>query len=178
MSATIRRAEPEDADAIAALAAASFPLACPPETRSEDLAAYIEAELTPARFRAHLQDSSRITFIATQAADLLGYLMLGRDMAPSVVTAARPMELCKLYVAAAHHGRGIADALMAEAQRIARAADHDALWLGVFQRNARALAFYRRHGFEVVGEQRFLVGSDPQADYLMACALPVAGAPR
>jgi len=175
MKPVIRRAVVDDAEAIAELAAASFSLACPPGTRQADLDAYIGSELTPARFRAHLADATRRTFIAVVDDRLAGYLMLGADAPPAAVTATRPMELCKLYVRAAHHGQGIADRLMAEARQAAVSAHHDALWLGVFQRNARALAFYRRQGFQVVGEQRFLVGSDPQEDYIMACALPAAG---
>lgn len=178
MRPVIRRAVIDDAEAIAELAAASFALACPPGTRQADLEAYIGSELTPARFRMHLADPGRSTFLAVLGDGLAGYLMIGSDAPPAAVTATRPMELCKLYVRAEHHGQGIADRLMAAAKQAALSADHDALWLGVFQRNARALAFYRRHGFEVVGEQRFLVGSDPQEDYLMACALPATGAPR
>lgn len=175
MRPVIRRAFIDDAAVIAELASASFALACPPGTRQADLEAYIGSELTPARFRTHLADPARSTFLAELGDRLAGYVMVGTDAPPAAVVAARPMELCKLYVRAEHHGQGIADLLMDAAKQAALRAHHDALWLGVFQRNARALAFYRRHGFEVVGEQRFLVGSDPQEDYIMRCMLPASG---
>jgi ribosomal protein S18 acetylase RimI-like enzyme len=49
-----------------------------------------------------------------------------------------------------------------------RATGGDVLWLGVWERNPRAIAFYLRKGFERVGEHRFLLGSDLQLDWLMA----------
>ena len=42
------------------------------------------------------------------------------------------------------------------------------LWLGVWQENPRAIAFYQRSGFNIVAEQTFMLGSDRQMDFVMA----------
>ena len=65
--------------------------------------------------------------------------------------------------------------LLAACLDAARAAGATDLWLGVWQENPRAIAFYRKHGFEIVGEKTFVVGSDPQTDWVMARPVGAAG---
>jgi diamine N-acetyltransferase len=78
------------------------------------------------------------------------------------------VELARFYVDQAHHGRGIAQALMAAVDAHARARGGTRLWLGVWEHNARAIAFYRKCGFEKVGEHPFVLGTDLQRDWDMA----------
>ena len=47
----------------------------------------------------------------------------------------------------------------------------DVVWLGVWERNPRAISFYRKVGFAEVGEHVFQLGSDPQRDVVMALTL-------
>jgi ribosomal protein S18 acetylase RimI-like enzyme len=61
----------------------------------------------------------------------------------------------------------LAHQLMAHVLARAQAAGAAALWLGVWERNSRALAFYRKWRFSVVGEHIFRVGEDPQRDLLV-----------
>ena len=74
----------------------------------------------------------------------------------------------RFYVDKAHHGRGIAQTLMQEAVATARKLGATTVWLGVWERNLRAIAFYVKCGFQDVGSQPFLVGSDLQTDRVMA----------
>ena len=81
------------------------------------------------------------------------------------------MELWRFYVDKPFHGQGVAVSLMAAAKQRARERGATTLWLGVWERNARAQAFYRKQGFTKVGSQVFVVGSDPQTDHVMLCEL-------
>jgi len=87
-----------------------------------------------------------------------------------------PLELKRLYVARAWHGHGVAQALMDAALTAARAHGAQTLWLGVWERNARAAAFYRKYGFTRVGEHTFVLGTDPQTDWVLA--RPLSDAPH
>ena len=84
------------------------------------------------------------------------------------MTGPAPLELKRLYVAAAWHGRGVAQALMDAALMAARTCGARTLWLGVWERNPRAAAFYAKHGFRRVGEHTFVLGEDVQTDWLLA----------
>ena len=82
-----------------------------------------------------------------------------------------PIELWRFYVDRAWHGRGVAAALMARVKTAARERGAKTLWLGVWERNDRARAFYAKCGFADAGEHIFLFGTDPQTDRVMVTAL-------
>ena len=86
---------------------------------------------------------------------------------PESITLRQPAELGRLYVLAAYHGQGLGSALMdwVHAESVARGSD--GLWLSVWQQAQRSIAFYRRHGFEIVGRATFRVGTDVQDDWVM-----------
>jgi GNAT superfamily N-acetyltransferase len=86
---------------------------------------------------------------------------------PPEVTAPHTIELVRIYSTRPFIGQGVGAALMQAALRFA--ADHafQTIWLGVWDRNLRNQAFYRKWGFEIVGVHPFLLGSDLQTDFIM-----------
>ncbi|MFT4028822.1 MAG: GNAT family N-acetyltransferase [Protaetiibacter sp.] len=172
----VRDATGADAEALAALAAVTFPLACPPHTTDAAKAAFIAAKLSAASFAAYLEDRRRALFVAEDDGTLLGYTMLvaGEPYDPDVaaVLTLRPtVELSKCYVHPASHGGGVAAALLDVSIDHARAGAASGMWLGVNQLNARAQRFYGKHGFARVGVKRFLVGDRYEDDYVFERAL-------
>ncbi|NLU81317.1 GNAT family N-acetyltransferase [Rhodococcus sp. HNM0569] len=161
-----------DSEAIADVAAATFPLACPPGTTADDVSAFVESVLSSERFAEYLTDPTRTVLKVTENDVILGYAMLvdGEPADPDVARAAtlRPTtEVSKFYVLPGGHGTGIATTLMAAVVERARAAGRDALWLGVNQQNVRAQRFYAKHGFARVGTKTFRVGSQVHADFVL-----------
>jgi ribosomal protein S18 acetylase RimI-like enzyme len=177
VTVTIRRAAAGDEAALAAVAAATFPLACPPHTTEEAKAAFIASVLSEERFAGYLADDSRRLLLAEDADGVVvGYTMvnLGEpadgDVAGSIRI--RPSaELSKCYVLPGHQGEGVAGRLMAESVRSAADAGARGMWLGVNEENGRAQRFYGKHGFERVGAKRFLVGDRYEDDWVMERAL-------
>ena len=168
---TVRPAEHGELDALARLAALTFPLACPPGSTAQDQQAFIDAVLSPQRFTEYLEDPSRDVLVAGDG-ELVGYTMLvAGEPADEDVQAAlhlRPtIELSKCYVHPDHHGAGIANALMTASLEAARGRRAHGMWLGVNQQNARAQAFYVRSGFAVVGTKHFTVGTRVEDDFVL-----------
>jgi ribosomal protein S18 acetylase RimI-like enzyme len=167
----VRRADHADVEALAALAALTFPLACPPHTTDEAKAAFIAAHLSESSFARYLDDPARVIFVAEAEGALAGYTMLvtgeptDADVA-AAVTLRPTVELSKCYVHPGAHGAGVASALMAESLAEAAASGARGMWLGVNQLNARAQRFYGKHGFTRVGVKRFLVGERYEDDYV------------
>jgi ribosomal protein S18 acetylase RimI-like enzyme len=165
----VRPAEHDDLDALARLAAVTFPLACPPGSTAQDQQAFIDTVLSVERFAEYLADPQRDVLVAD---DLLGYTMLvAGEPADDDVRAAlhlRPtIELSKCYVHPDHHGAGVAHALMSASLDVARERGAHGMWLGVNQLNARAQAFYVRSGFAIVGTKHFTVGTRVEDDYVL-----------
>jgi GNAT superfamily N-acetyltransferase len=173
----IRVARPDEAAALAELAAATFALACPPHTTAESITAFIRDVLARTNFEVYLADPERLLLVAEdQAGRLTGYTMLvfGEPHDPDAAAAIRirpTVELSKCYVRADVHGTGTAAALMAATLDAARERGAAGSWLGVNEENARALRFYGKHGYERVGTKHFLVGERYEDDYVLERAL-------
>jgi GNAT superfamily N-acetyltransferase len=172
MSITVRPAHDSDAAELAAVAAVTFPLACPPSADPADIEAAIAAILSPQCFTRYLADPERVILVATDDGRIIGYTMLIRgigddpDVAESVPQ--RPVvELSKMYVLAEHHSGGVAARLMRSGIAWAKDSGAAAVWLGVNRKNERAQRFYRKHGFEVTGARRFALGDSYEDDVVM-----------
>jgi ribosomal protein S18 acetylase RimI-like enzyme len=177
MPITTRRAAPDDAETLHDLASRTFELACPPGTTQADIDDFVAAHLSRERFHEYLTDPRRALMITETDGVPVGYSMLvdaGIDDpdVQAVVDAATSIELSKFYVLADSHGSGAAGALMTATLAEAAAAGAKWCWLGVNQENARAARFYEKHGFAVVGNKRFLVGTDWHDDHIRVRALP------
>ncbi|MEU0500970.1 GNAT family N-acetyltransferase [Nocardia sp. NPDC005998] len=172
MPVIVDRAGLWDAEALSDVAAATFPLACPPHATPEDIEIFITEVLSGERFGEYLTDPTRIVLKAVTNGDIVGYAMLhyGDPADPEVAKAVdlRPVvEISKMYVLPGHHGAGVSKALMNAALERGRADGAAGVWLGVNQENVRAQRFYRKHGFERVGTKTFLVGSQLHHDFVM-----------
>ncbi|MEH3141191.1 MAG: GNAT family N-acetyltransferase [Mycobacterium kyogaense] len=170
LSLHITAADPARLDELAAIAARTFPLACPPSCTPDDVAAFVAENLTPERFAAYLSDPNREVLTAIEDDRIIGYAMLigGVPDDPDVAAAVtvRPtVELSKMYVLPDAHGAGASAALMSAALHHADTAA--SMWLGVNQKNVRAQRFYRKSGFEVTGTKTFRLGDHIEADYVM-----------
>jgi GNAT superfamily N-acetyltransferase len=171
---TIRRGEARDAVALAELGARTFSDTFLADNDPADIAAFLADTFSPEKQAAELADPEVSYLVAEDAENdgaLVGYAMLHRGVAPDCVEAKAPIEIARLYVARAHLGSGTGAALMARCVEDARIAAHDVIWLGVWERNPRAIRFYERWEFRVVGQHVFVVGKDPQNDLLLSRAL-------
>ena len=169
----IRRAAATDADArlLAALSERLFVDTFGAMNDPEDLRLYVASTYSPDRQLAELRDPARVVWIAESLGEPLGYAMVCRESRSTAVDARRPSELQRIYADRSLHGHGVGKALLDACVDQARAWHCDVLWLGVWERNPRGIAFYEKWGFRRVGEQRFLVGNDSQHDHVMALRL-------
>lgn len=176
MPTTIRRAEARDAAALAAVAAITFPLACPPSTTEEAKASFIANSLSAHRFASYLAAPDHILLLAEVDGAAAGYTMLiatePADSDVAAVIVARPtVEVSKVYVMPEQHGTGLAAALIDASAAEARAAGALSLWLGVNNENVRANRFYEKCGFAIVGHKKFRLGDVDEDDFVRELVL-------
>jgi diamine N-acetyltransferase len=125
----------------------------------------------PEKQRAELADPRNTFLIAENDAVAIGYAQLRAGKAPACVSDPQAIELVRLYVSSTFQGSGIGGRLMEACLTEARQAGYQRIWLGVWQQNTRAQAFYKRWKFSIVGEHVFQLGDDPQMDWLMERSL-------
>jgi diamine N-acetyltransferase len=169
---SVRFAAASDALLLTQLGAHLFAQALGAVNRQQDLDAYLSAAFSVEREAESLADPKRAAWIAEDATRAsIGYAILRRGTTADGVMAERPAEIQRIYTDQAWHGRGVGDALMRACVEQARAWRCDVLWLGVWEKNPRGIAFYEKQGFRRVGRQTFLLGSDVQHDFVMARTL-------
>jgi len=168
----VAAADEADLPELADVAARTFPLACPPSVTAENIAAFIDENLSQARLRDYLADSDRAVLAARDDGAMVGYVMLIRgvpddDDVLKAVTPRPAVELSKLYVLPGSHGTGVSSALMTAARQHAINLGAKCMWLGVNQQNRRAQRFYTKHGFTINGTKTFRLGAGVENDYVM-----------
>lgn len=171
---SIRSARERDAGRLAELAERTFRDAFAAMNDPEDMRLHCAAHYGEKIQAAQILDPSLETLLCEEAGELIGYVQLRWGPAPGDLKAMRPVEILRLYVAEAWHGRGAAQDLMSAALDRAANGGADLVWLGVWERNPRGIAFYRKCGFAEAGDHVFLLGTDPQRDLLMIRAIESA----
>lgn len=166
MSAILYRpASVQDAKALATFAAGSFTATFGHLYPPEDLASFLDENYAEHVTREELGDAAHRYWLAERDGVIVGYAMAGPVGLP-IEHAPSDRELYRLYVAETVKGAGVADVLMQHALDWSRAEGASSLWLSVWENNTRAQAFYRRYGFEHMGEHKFMVGRVADRDFI------------
>lgn len=163
MTAIIRPATPNDAEALAELKLTTFretfldgfAIPYPPD----DLAAFEANSYAPAMVSAELADVGRATWVAEDDGVLLAYAQVGPSKLPHPDVASGAGELYQLYARNAAQGLRLGRTLLTLALDHLAVARPGPIWLGVWSGNLKAQAVYAARGFAKVGEYRFPVGS-------------------
>lgn len=166
---TVRKASPEEAASLSELGASLFRQTYESALSPEDLSGHIAQDFHEKAQRGELEDPNIQTLLVEDRAGLAGFAQVRRRTAPVAGVQAN-VELWRIYVDRRLHGRGIGQQLLADAGRAARDMSATGIWLGVWEDNPRAIAFYRKNGFVPVGYQNFKVGVEEHRDLVMTCS--------
>lgn len=168
MSILVRRAIPADALVLSQVAEQTFRQTFEKDNKASDMELHCTEHFGRDVQYRELVDPNIVTLIAETEDGIAGFAQVKLDARQSAVHADDCSELNRFYVHHAFHGKGAAHNLMASVKSVVEATDSTHLWLGVWEHNPRAIAFYHKYGFEVVGEHMFKLGTDPQRDLIMA----------
>jgi len=168
----IRRAGITDAANLAKLQERTFRDAFEDSNTPEDLALHCEAHYGEAIQQRELTAPGVEVLVCEHDAQLVAYVQLRPGEPPDCVNGRHPVEIQRFYVSREWHGKGLAHELMTSAIERAKQRGADQVWLGVWEHNPRAIAFYRKWGFAEVGDHIFPLGTDPQRDIVMTRNLP------
>jgi ribosomal protein S18 acetylase RimI-like enzyme len=163
----LRRAGADDAALLAELGARTFYDTFAADCSPEDMTAYLAASFSAEKQAAEIADPLVAYFIAEIDGTTAGFAQLRAGGAPACISGALRIELARIYVLQEWFGRGVGEALMRASLDEAQRAGHQTIWLGVWEHNTRAIAFYERWGFAFAGTYEFKLGRDRQTDHVM-----------
>ena len=171
MTASIRRAVPEDAQALSGLADRLFietfveDLAIP--YPAEDLVCYLDKSNGAAVLKRRLEDPAQAVWLAEEEGAPIGYAMAGPATLPHPDLRPADGMLNRLYVERGRRGSGLAQQLMDLALAWLETRHGARPWLGVYSGNLRAQRFYGQYGFEICGEYDDPIGRWLDREFIM-----------
>lgn len=163
----IRYATQEDAALLADLGARAFAQAFGSQNTPENMQNYLAESFSEQKQAEELSQPGSLFLIAEVEGEAVGYSRLLAGSSETCITGANPVELVRIYALQKWVGQGIGSQLMKASIAEAQARGHDVIWLGVWQENDHAIAFYRKWGFREVGTHTFKLGEDLQTDWVM-----------
>ncbi len=166
----IRQASILDAALLADIGAISFRETFAADNNPADIKLHLETSYNIETIRQALNDPAIIYLIAENQGAALGFARLNFAGAPVKITLKGAIELQQIYVLKRGWGKGFGPALLEQCIEITRQRKKTGLWLGVWEKNKRGIAFYKKWGFEITGKHTFMLGNDPQQDFLMELA--------
>ena len=167
----IRYGNISDATMLSKLGAKTFYDTFAKENTPENINLYIKKSFST---EIQLNELSRhdIIFLIAEAEDEpVGYAKLKIDSHDEAVKGTKVMEIERIYASQEYIGRGVGKELMKACINEARQRGCDSIWLGVWEKNQRAIDFYKKWGFREVGTHIFKLGEDPQNDFVMELEL-------
>jgi ribosomal protein S18 acetylase RimI-like enzyme len=167
MNIELERVPPHQAEVLQALARSTFIETFAANNSPENLNAYLEKAYNHEQLSAELSDPGIEYWFGMQAEKPIGFLMLKLDAAYEKLEGPAT-EIQRIYVVKEHLGSGAGKALFDFGVKRAEEIGSRWLWLGVWKSNHRAVRFYQKQGMEIVGDQIFPMGDDPQEDWVMA----------
>ncbi|WP_411029464.1 GNAT family N-acetyltransferase [Spongiimicrobium sp. 3-5] len=133
----------------------------------EDFESYMDEAFGHNSLVAQLSDTESHFYFVHNSDDLVGYFKLNEGNAQTEVKQAESIELERIYVCQEFQGKRIGEWALEEVKKLAREAGKTFLWLGVWEKNLKAIKFYERHGFSKFGTHPYYIGKDKQTDWLM-----------
>ena len=167
----IKRAVEKEAFILSELSRSTFVETFAKDNCKEDMDLYVAQTFSEAKQLKEIQDPLRRIEIAWSEDQALGFLHLFKGPVDPAVKEENALEVLRLYVDSKWHGKNVGARLMERCFEMARAEGVKTLWLGVWEKNFRAQAFYKKYGFQVVGDHVFKLGQDEQTDLIMVCRL-------
>lgn len=171
-AAEVRRAQPSDADIIADLSRETFFDTFASQNTEENMNHFMANQFAREKLMEEVSDPMNEFFLAFHQGKVAGYLKL-RAHHHEKLPAGASMEIVRIYSATSMIGKGIGKLLMQTAINEASRKGKSHVWLGVWEKNQRAIDFYTKWGFEKFGEHNFILGNDIQKDWLMKKDLTV-----
>lgn len=169
-NSVIRLARVGDLSDLADLAARSFRDAFGSDNDKHDIEEYLSTSMTLEKLQEEFDDTRNTFLVACpdHCERLAGYAKLRSGSHHSSARSTTAIEIERLYADKPVIGKGIGAALMGACLERAWSLGCDEIWLGVWERNLRAIQFYERWGFSTISEKEFKLGTDMQTDLIMS----------
>jgi len=167
----IRKVTPNDIDEFQIISRKTFIETFSAANTEENMKKYLEDGFSKEKLAAELNDPHSEFYFAVLANTIIGYLKLNFGPSQTELKDHGAEEIERIYVLKEFHGKKIGQLLYDKAMQIARQKNIHYVWLGVWEKNIRAINFYKKNGFVEFDKHLFKLGNDEQTDIMMKLQL-------
>ncbi|MEJ1221561.1 GNAT family N-acetyltransferase [Sediminicola sp. 1XM1-17] len=139
------------------------------DNNPEDFASYLDFAFNPDRIAAEVQDADSHFYFVYLHAEIVGYFKLNQLDSQTDIKDKKALELERIYVLKEYQGQQIGKWMLEQVKILALVKQKSFVWLGVWEHNTKAIAFYELYGFRKFGTHPYYIGTDKQTDWLMRC---------
>ena len=132
---------------------------------------YLEEGFSAEKLSAELNDNNSVFYFAILDGKAIGYLKLNFGQSQTELQDDKALEIERIYVSREFQGKKVGQILYDKAIQVAQQNKADYVWLGVWEKNPRAIAFYKKNGFVEFDKHVFKLGDDEQTDIMMKLKL-------
>lgn len=167
MTVKIRKCNREDLQKLQEISIETFNDTFKEQNSPENMKAYLERAYNSKQLEKELSNSSSEFFFLYFNEEVAGYLKVNMNDAQSEKMSDESLEIERIYIRGAFQGRGLGKYLINKAVELAARQNKEIIWLGVWEKNESAIAFYKKMGFSQVGAHSFYMGDEEQLDFIM-----------
>lgn len=164
---TIKKADITDLEQLQQIGRKTFFETFAEHNTEANMQQYLDESFSVIQLEKELSNPDSMFYFALLGEDVIGYLKINNGTAQTEKQSPDALEIERIYVLQAFHGQKIGQLLYEKAISIARQLNASYVWLGVWEKNVRALRFYRKNGFVEFDTHIFHLGSDVQTDFMM-----------
>lgn len=141
------------------------------ENTEENMKKYLEEGFSAEKLLTELENIHSEFYFAEQDKQIIGYLKINFGASQTELKDTNALEIERIYVLKEFHGKKIGQLLYQKALDIAHQKKMKYVWLGVWEKNLRAISFYKKNGFIEFDKHVFVLGNDKQTDIMMKLEL-------
>lgn len=164
---TIYKVSLQDVEALQAIGRVTFSQTFSEHNNAEDMEAYLKTSYAIEKLTAEINNPESEFYFAKENENIIGYLKINTGKAQTEIKNLDAFEIERIYVDQAYLGKKIGQILFQKALQLARQKKAAYVWLGVWEENHRAIAFYKKNGFVPFDKHIFKLGNDEQTDIMM-----------
>jgi len=167
MKINIKQCTHQDLEELQEISCETFYETFREQNSKENLNAYLEKAFTLEQLKKELSNTSSYFYFICLYKEVAGYLKVNIYGAQSEDMGDESLEIERIYIKSKYQKNGLGKHLLNKAFKIAEESNKRKIWLGVWEKNENAIAFYKKMGFSQMGTHSFFMGDEKQTDFIM-----------
>lgn len=171
MDIDIRKVKPGNLSQLQTISRQTFIETFGDKNTPENMKKYLDESFSEEKLSYELEETDSQFYFATHNNEVIGYLKINSGYVQTEIRDSNALEIERIYVLKKYHGKKVGQTLYDKALQIALKTNANYLWLGVWEKNDRAMNFYRKNGFAEFDKHIFKLGNERQTDIMMKLKL-------